>query len=392
MVIDVVVVVLLAVALIVGWRGGLVGRLGAWVGFAIGALGSARWATAGIDALNIEGKHQRLAAAVLGVLACGVLGHVIGWRLIRTLRNLIPRPFRWIDSVAGALTGLGFVALVVWLMVPPLSASQGWPNQQLRDSRVFNYVEQASPWTPNSRGLLDRLFEDWNRIHNFEFENGLPRVGIPPTELSVAAEVLEQAAKSVLRVSALSCGRTNDGTAVVISPGLALTNAHVVAGATKVEVALPGENPADASVTAFDPERDLALIRTESTLPVLALEAPLPGQLAAVIGHPDGGPLRTAPIRMVERVTANGRDLYDSVNTSRRVWFAAAQLSTGDSGAPVVDQDGSVLGVVFAIGKQGSSEEGKAAYVLDRTEISAFMSEVAAFGERSIVNTGRCIR
>ena len=64
MVIDVVVVVLLAVALIVGWRGGLVGRLGAWVGFAIGALGSARWATAGIDALNIEGKHQRLAAAV----------------------------------------------------------------------------------------------------------------------------------------------------------------------------------------------------------------------------------------------------------------------------------------------------------------------------------------
>ena len=277
-------------------------------------------------------------------------------------------------------------------MVPPLSASQGWPNQQLRDSRVFNYVEQASPWTPNSRGLLDRLFEDWNRIPNFEFENELPRVGIPPTELSVAAEVLEQAAKSVLRVSALSCGRANDGTAVVISPGLALTNAHVVAGATKVEVALPGENPAAALVTAFDPERDLALIRTESTLPVLALEAPLPGQLAAVIGHPDGGPLRTAPIRMVERVTANGRDLYDSVNTSRKVWFAAAQLSTGDSGAPVVDQDGSVLGVVFAIGKQGSSEEGKAAYVLDRTEISAFMAEVAAFGERSIVNTGRCIR
>ena len=145
-------------------------------------------------------------------------------------------------------------------------------------------------------------------------------------------------------------------------------------------------------MTAFDPERDLALIRTESTLPVLALEAPLPGQLAAVIGHPNGGPLRTAPIRMVERVTANGRDLYDSVNTSRKVWFAAAQLSTGDSGAPVVDQDGSVLGVVFAIGKQGSSEEGKAAYVLDRTEISAFMAEVAAFGERSIVNTGKCIR
>ena len=50
MVIDVVVVVLLAVALIVGWRGGLVGRLGAWVGFAIGVLGSARWAPAGIDA------------------------------------------------------------------------------------------------------------------------------------------------------------------------------------------------------------------------------------------------------------------------------------------------------------------------------------------------------
>jgi V8-like Glu-specific endopeptidase len=93
----------------------------------------------------------------------------------------------------------------------------------------------------------------------------------------------------------------------------------------------------------------------------------------------------------VERVAAHGRDLHDSVDTTRKVWFAAAKLQTGDSGAPVIDNNGSVVAVIFAVAPPGSSEYGGTAYALDRSEVAAFMAEVAAFGDRTVVNTGKCL-
>ena len=67
MVIDLLFGLLLAIAVFAGWKGGLIGRLGSWVGFAVAALAAARWVTAILDALNVVGKHQRLAAAAAAV-------------------------------------------------------------------------------------------------------------------------------------------------------------------------------------------------------------------------------------------------------------------------------------------------------------------------------------
>ena len=115
MALDIAFGVLLVAAIVIGWRGGLIGRLGAWIGFAVGALAAARWSTDGVNALAIEGEYQRLAAGALAVLFAGVIGHATGWRLARGLRNLVPGPIRWIDSLAGTLVGLLTVALFVWL-------------------------------------------------------------------------------------------------------------------------------------------------------------------------------------------------------------------------------------------------------------------------------------
>jgi len=383
---------LLVVAVIVGWRGGFIGRLGAWVGFTAGGLAAARWIGTAIDALNVEGKNQRLAVAAAAVLVAALAGHSVGWRVARGLRGLVPRPFRWIDSSIGVLVGAGSIALLIWILLPPLSGAKGWPQDQAAKSKVVEMVNQYSPITPAVTGLLGQLLSDWPDIPTFESDSNSFEVGEPPEEISVSAEVLEGVVASVARVHAIACSQGQDGTAFVVSPGLLLTNAHVVAGAQNVEIALPGKNLAQATVTAFDPERDLALIRVEADLPSLSLQTPLAGQLAAVIGHPSGGPLRTTPIRLVERVVANGRDLYDSVDTKRKVWFAAAHLQSGDSGAPVIDTNGDVLGIVFAVAPPTSPDYERAVYVLDRSEIAGFMAEVAAFNERSVVNTGKCLR
>ena len=392
MIFDAVVFCLLLLAVVVGWRGGFVGRLGAWVGFAVGGLATARWVRQGIEAVNLEGEHQRLAAAATAVLLGAIAGHAIGWRVARGLRGLVPRPFRWVDSLVGVVVATISVGLLVWILLPPLAAANGWPKEQAENSRAVELVEKYSPVTPTVTGLLGQLLSEWPNIPGFESSSGSLEVGEPPTEISVAGEVLEVAAASVARVMAVACSQRQDGTAFVVSPGLLLTNAHVVAGAKVVEVALPGASLETATVTAYDPERDLALLRVQTSLPPLSLQTPLAGQLAAVVGHPLGGPLRTAPIRLVERVIANGRDLYDSVDTQRKVWFAAAKLQSGDSGAPVIDTNGDVLGIVFAVAPPAASDYERATYVLDKSEIAAFMAEVAAFEDRSVVNTGKCLK
>ena len=392
MIFDGIAASLLVVAVIAGWRGGFVGRLGAWIGFAAGGLVTARWIQQGIDAVNLEGEHQRLAVAAIAVLLGAFVGHAIGWRGARGLRGLVPRPFRWIDSLVGVIVATGSVALFVWILLPPLAATNGWPNQQAKNSRVVELVEKYSPVAPSVTGLLGQLLNEWPNIPGFESASGPLDVGDPPVEISVAGEVLEVAAASIARVSAVACSQRQDGTAFVVAPNLLLTNAHVVAGSLDVEVAVSSKALQPATVTAFDPERDLALLRIETSLPSLALQSPLAGQLAAVIGHPAGGPLRTSPIRLVERVTANGRDLYDSMDTQRKIWFAAAKLQSGDSGAPVIDTNGDVLGIIFAVAPPATPEYERAAYVLDRAEIAAFMAEVAAFEDRSVVNTGQCLK
>ncbi len=392
MVFDAVAGALLVLAVVAGWRGGFVGRLGAWAGFAVGGLATARWVGSAIELVNIDGQNQRLAVAAAAVLLGALVGHGVGRRLARGLRGLVPRPFRWIDSIIGVFVGVGFLAFFIWILLPPLAASNGWPERQAEESKIVEFVEMYTPITPSATGLLGELLANWSSISTFRPEEGPPDVGQPPEEISVTADVLERAAASVVRVQTIACSQRQNGTAFVVAPGLVLTNAHVVAGAKKVEIALPGENLQPATVTAFDPERDLALIRIEVEIPALSLQTPLEGQLAAVIGHPLGGPLRTAPIRLVERVTANGEDIYRSLQTKRKIWFAAASLKSGDSGAPVVDTNGDVVGVVFSIAPPTAADHGRAAYVLDRSEIAGFMAEVAAFNERSVVNTGKCLK
>lgn len=392
MIFDGVALGLLVVAVVTGWRGGFLGRLGAWIGFAVGGLAMARWIQQGLDAVNLEGEHQRLAVAAGAVLLGAIAGHAVGWRVARGLRSLVPRPLRWVDSLVGVIAATGSIALLVWILLPPLAAASGWPNEQAKESRVVEVVERYSPVAPSVTGLLGQLLNEWPNIPGFQSAAEPLDVGEPPVQISVTGGVLETAAASIARVSAVACSQRQDGTAFVVAPGLLLTNAHVVAGSQRVEVALPGTTLQPATVAAFDAKRDLALLRLDTSLPSLTLQTPLEGQLAAVMGHPAGGPLRTSPIRLVKRVTANGRDLYDSLDTQRKIWFAAAKLQSGDSGAPVIDTNGDVVGVIFAVAPPGNSKYEREAYVLDRSELEAFMAEFATFDDRSVINTSKCLK
>jgi S1-C subfamily serine protease len=151
-----------------------------------------------------------------------------------------------------------------------------------------------------------------------------------------------------------------------------------------VEARLPDGPLLPATVVVFDPDRDLAVLEVQD-LPQEPLERATAdvGTVGVVIGYPGGQDVpRVAPIEVREKRTALGRDIYGRDRTEREVLFLAADLRQGDSGSPVINADGRVVGVTFAI----SPDRATSAFALDRTELEAVLG-----ADRDPGNTGPCI-
>lgn len=158
---------------------------------------------------------------------------------------------------------------------------------------------------------------------------------------------------------------------VVASDGLILTNSHVVSGATAIEVSLAeGQNVA-ARLIGEDPHSDIAVLRTDVHLkapPLSFVDSKTirVGQLAIAIGNPLGFE-QTVTAGVVSAVgrslrATTGRLIDDVIQTD-------AALNPGNSGGPLVDSRGRVIGINTAVihGAQGicfSVASNTALYVL----------------------------
>jgi S1-C subfamily serine protease len=156
----------------------------------------------------------------------------------------------------------------------------------------------------------------------------------------------------------------------VVGEDLVVTNAHVVSGERETEVIRDDGSRADATVVAFDPDRDLAVLRVPGLeRDPLAVTPSTDGATGGVYGHPGGGPLRVAPFAVSRRITAVGRDIYGTGVTSRDVLELRSSLRPGDSGSPLVDARGDVVGVAFAI----APDRADVAYALATPELEAML-------------------
>ncbi len=173
------------------------------------------------------------------------------------------------------------------------------------------------------------------------------------------ASVVAAVAPSVVTVSAdarIGGARGESvGTGVVLtSDGEILTNAHVIEGAEDVRVRLPGESdPRAATVVASDPGNDLALLRidAEGLQPVTFADPDSVrlGDEVVAIGYAldlDGAPTVTLGI-----VSALHRTLSTEVGALDGLIQTDAAISSGNSGGPLVNALGEVVGINTAVAR-----------------------------------------
>jgi len=165
------------------------------------------------------------------------------------------------------------------------------------------------------------------------------------------ASVAERSSPSVVAIHTAQGGRhRGSGSGFAFTPdGLILTNSHVIHGASRIRVETTQGPASDADLIGEDPHTDTALIRARLELPSLALGSSRNlrvGQLAIAIGNPFGFECSvTAGV-----VSALGRSLRSS--TGRlvdNVIQTDAALNPGNSGGPLCDSAGCVIGMNTAI-------------------------------------------
>lgn len=205
-----------------------------------------------------------------------------------------------------------------------------------------------------------------------ESSEGTLWLGHPPASLPVRDNVLDKAARSIAAVRASGCGPQSNGTAFAVARGLLVGAAHVLAGSTDIEIEWRPSGADDgivypAVVVGFDSARDLALLRTDAPVPPLRIGRARLVPIGVVLGFPESGKFTASPARIEHFVRATG--LWGD-RTARSVYVLAADVRTGQSGAPLIDLHGQAVGVAFAT-VRGPNQVG---FALSRGEMLDFLA------------------
>lgn len=389
--VDVLVVLVAITAAMSGWRHGAAASALSFVGVLAGAAIGITLAPQLVS--GVSDSRGRVLLGVLIVVVLVIVGQALGLVGGRYARQLLSRgAVRTVDSTVGALFQAVAVLSIAWLLAVPLASSSQPPvAAAVRGSWVLNNVNDVAPdWMRAVPSRLSALLDDTGLPDVLGPFGKTPITVVDPPDPAFADSPVVAAARgSVLEIlgSAPSCQRALEGTGFVVAPERVMTNAHVVAGTNDV-VVRNGDGPLAATVVLFDPDMDIAVLDVPGlTAPALTFTA-VParsGDEAVVLGYPGGGPFTASSARIRDKIMLTGPDIHHGATVTREVYTIRGQVRSGNSGGPLLGNDGNVLGVVFG----AAADDTETGFALTAAEVRANLDTSA--DARRAVGTGACV-
>jgi S1-C subfamily serine protease len=386
-VVDFIVLAVVVLAAVQGLRLGAIVQLLSFGGFLIGLYFGALLAS--ITVTWVHGESSRSVVALvtlLGVAAvCGTLGRIVGnLAFSRVHRGVVGT----VDAALGVVVAIAASLLVAWILASTfVNSSSLRLNASITQSRIIRSLDSVLPAPPSV----------FSRVQAFLSAQGFPPVfaqlapaSAGPVTLPGSAQLQQAVARdgaSTVKIFGYGCGQIQAGSGFVVAPGVVVTNAHVVAGIGHPMVQ-DGSGLHQTSVIFFDQSYDLAVMRvdglTERPLQLDPVQVSR-GVQAAVLGYPGGGAFTAVPAGVLAEFEAQGRDIYGQGLTLRNVYEIQALVRPGNSGGPLVQPDGDVIGVVFS----RSTTNDDIGYVLTSPEVLSRV--IQAESASRAMGTGACV-
>jgi S1-C subfamily serine protease len=335
-----------------GYRQGLIVGTLTLIGFALGAFAGSRVAPLVLN----QGSSSPYAplCAALGALVAGALVAVTLEGLAMGLRSRLIRG-RGVLHLADGAGGAALVASValglVWVFGAVVLHAPGTARLRadVQSSLILRSLNEVLPPSGPILHALDRVDPAPSIIG--------PAAPVAAPDPAIAADPeVARAEGSVVRVLGTACGLGIEGSGWAAGPQLVVTNAHVIAGEDDTSVTTPSGASLDATPVHYDPENDLALLHVDAELPQLEIAPdPSSGTAAAVLGYPENGPYAVAPARLGETRDTISEDSYGRGPIRRSIASLRGSVRSGNSGGPLVDDRGRVLGTVFAATTTGAA-------------------------------------
>jgi S1-C subfamily serine protease len=390
-IVDLVLLLLIVLFAINGYRQGfLVGAL-SFVGFFSGALVGLQLAPFVVSSMS--DPIWRVIISLVSVFGLALLGQAVAaWAGSRLRMAIHSRNGRKADDVGGVLVSILALLLVAWMIAAPLGMS-ALPEfaRAVRSSVILGAVDKVMP--EQAAALYDRLRASIAGSDFPDVFGGLTPTRVkdvpPPDPALAGSRVVRTAGRSVVKVlgTAPSCQRRIEGTGFVYSSEHVMTNAHVVAGTRgQLTVEVNGSRRS-GRVVLYDSKRDLAVLYVPGlAAPVMkwAGKEADSGDNAIVVGYPLDGPYTPTSARVRDVRNVRGPNIYNNATVTREVYTIRAKVRSGNSGGPLLATDGTVLGVIFA----AAVDDPNTGFALTVDEASP----VAAAGalRTDAVSTGAC--
>lgn len=366
-----------------GYQQGLIVGVLSLGGLAIGAFLGSRLG----PALLPDGSHSPYApaTALAGALLIGGIFAVSLEGIALVARQHLLGPGRRRPGLAIAESAGGSVLLIAlalglaWLFGAVALNAPGTKDLRtaVQRSAILRALNDAFP--PSS-SLINALHRIDPRV---AVQGPSPNVAPPDSKIAHDPDV-RAAGNSVVRVLGTACGLGVEGSGWIAAPDLVVTNAHVVAGESDTTVTPAGSSASlEATPVHYDPENDLSLLHVNGLggTPLSLSSDVRSGTPGAVLGYPENGPFETTPARVGVTGPVVTQDSYGRGPITRELTALRGEVRSGNSGGPLVDGAGKVMGTVFAATTQGKP----GGYAVPNAVVARALSD--ATGE---VGTGPC--